>query len=58
MKTLKDIRGYALGERNPKTQQYGQKGYESEHQDSERSAFWAEIRKLAQADRLPRKYAH
>lgn len=51
-------RGYGLGERNPNTQQYGQKGYESEHQDAERSALWAEVRKLAQADRLPRKYAH
>lgn len=58
MKTLAQTRGHALGERNPKTQQYGVKGYESEDMDLERSAFWAEIRKLAQADRLPKKYAH
>lgn len=58
MKTLKERRGYGLGERNPKTQEYGAKGYESEEQDRQRSAHWASLLKEARADRLPRKYFH
>lgn len=58
MKTLAEKRGYALGERNPKTQAYGVKGYETEDQDRTRSAEWAAIRREAETDRLPRKYWH
>lgn len=58
MKTLKDIRGYGLGERNPKTLPDGSKERESVSLNEARTAFWAEVRKLCQADRLPKKYAH
>lgn len=57
-KTLAERRGYGLGERNPKTQQYGVKGFETDAQDAQRSAEWAAVRREAETDRLPRKYWH
>lgn len=51
-------RGYGLGERNPATLPNLTKDHESEVKNAERTEHWAYVRKLAETDRLPRKYAH
>ncbi len=57
-KTLRDIRGYGLGERDPRTQQYGAKGYESQAQDEERTAHWNRVRREVETGHGDRKYWH